>query len=258
MVRRSVSDSIRPLRSGPPGLSTTVAPRVTKKMMAEACRSLVQRRHPSSSQGTGPPADVAGAWTQEVEGEALREPPAVRRETSSTPKTEEKGLPRRPEPQPGSSGWNPSLLTSAGGRPAQGGTEKRRCPRSARDDGGLTSLSPHPPTNASVTHRHGPHQRGIEGLFRLLGAQAEPDRLAGRWRWSHRGTLSWLCSTDWIPESRASKTVSRVNVPKWVKGRGTTVRDEGRESGTRDEGRGRVTTVRDERWRSLTKGQNTL
>ena len=72
--------------------------------------------------------------------------------------------------------------------------------------------------------------------------------------------------------------VSRVNVPKWVKGRGTTVREEERRSGTRDDGPGRGTTVRDEGqrsgtrddgpgrgtmvWdegrRSLLKGQNTL
>ena len=75
-----------------------------KKMVAKACRTLVQSRHPSSPpswpEGTIPPADAAGAWIQEDEGGARREPPAVRRETSSTPKTEEEGPPRGPEPQP--------------------------------------------------------------------------------------------------------------------------------------------------------------
>ena len=63
-----------------------------KKMVAEACRTLVQSRHsspPSWPEGTIPPADAAGAWIQEDERGARREPPAVRRETSSTPKTEE-------------------------------------------------------------------------------------------------------------------------------------------------------------------------
>ena len=59
MGRRSVSDSIRPLRSGPPGLSTPDGPRITKKMVAEACLTLVQSRHPSSPpswpEGTVPP-----------------------------------------------------------------------------------------------------------------------------------------------------------------------------------------------------------
>ena len=49
-----------------------------------------------------------------------------------------------------------------------------------------------------------------------------------------------------------SKTDSRVNVPKWVKGRGTTVQVEGRrseskkQSGSRDGGPGRGTVVPNE------------
>ena len=36
---------------------------------------------------------------------------------------------------------------------------------------------------------------------------------------------------------------SGVNVPKWVEGRGTMVRDEGQRSGTRDDGPGQGTAV---------------
>ena len=138
---------IRPLRSGTPGPSTPVGPRVTKRMMAEACRSLVQSRHPRSlpiwPEGTVHPADAAGAWTQEEEGEALREPPAVRRETSSTPKPREEGSPRGPEPQPGGSKWSPILVALTEGQPDRGRTKERRHSGRARDEGaaGVTITS---------------------------------------------------------------------------------------------------------------------
>ena len=87
-----------------------------KKIVAEASRTLVQSRHPSSPpswlEGTIPPADAAGAWIQEDEGGARREPPAVRGETSSTPKTEDEGPPRGPEPQPWCSRWSQSPVDS--------------------------------------------------------------------------------------------------------------------------------------------------
>ena len=79
MGQRSVSHSIGPLRSGPPGPLTPVGPQITEKMVAETCPTLVQNRHPSSPpsllEGTVPLANAAGAWIQEDEGEALREPP---------------------------------------------------------------------------------------------------------------------------------------------------------------------------------------
>ena len=67
--------------------------------------------------------------------EATTKRPEVHSETSLTQKTEEKGSARRPEPQPGCSGWNPSPVAWAGGQPAQGGTEESRRPCSGRDDG---------------------------------------------------------------------------------------------------------------------------
>ena len=61
---------------------TLVAPWVTKKMLTEACRTLVQVKHPRSPpswpEDTGLLTDVAGAWKQEMEGETLREPPRSR------------------------------------------------------------------------------------------------------------------------------------------------------------------------------------
>ena len=133
-----MSDSIRPLQGWSPGQSTPVATGVMKKMLAEACRTLLQVKHPRSPpslpEDTGLPTDVARALMQEMEGEALREPPAVRRETLWTPKTKEKGSPQKPEPQPGCSAWNPSPVTSPGGRPAHEGTREGRRPRSVRDD----------------------------------------------------------------------------------------------------------------------------
>ena len=47
-------------------------------------------------------------------------------------------------------------------------------------------------------------------------------------------------------ESRASTTGSRVNIEKGVEGRGTTVRDKGRLSRTRNDSPGQGTTFRDE------------
>ena len=83
MEQRSVSDSIRPLQGGSPDPLTPVATRVTKKMLEEACRTLVQVKHPRSPpswpKDTGPPTDVARAWMQEMEGETLKEPHAIRR-----------------------------------------------------------------------------------------------------------------------------------------------------------------------------------
>ena len=102
MGRRSVAEAMRPIRDRAVASSSSTAGPVTERMMAEACETIVQERHPASPpewpKSTGTTAQ--GDWGCSGETEIMQEPPPPRRKTVSTPRPERGGSQRRAEQGP--------------------------------------------------------------------------------------------------------------------------------------------------------------
>ena len=111
MGRRSVAEAIRPIRERAVASSSSAGRTITREMVAEACDTLVQERHPASPP-VWPESDRSPTEDQPVEekGEAgvLAEPPTPQRKLASTPAPQGDGSPGGKERKPESALFSPS------------------------------------------------------------------------------------------------------------------------------------------------------
>ena len=111
MGRRSVAEAIRPIRERAVASSSSAGRTITREMVAEACDTLVQERHPASPP-VWPDSDRSPTEDQPVEekGEAgvLAEPPTPQRKLASTPAPQGDGSPGGKERKPESALFSPS------------------------------------------------------------------------------------------------------------------------------------------------------
>ena len=97
MGRRSVAEAIRPIRERAVASSSSAGGTITREMVAEACDTLVQERHPASppvwpESNRGPMEDQPA---EQREAGVLAEPPTPQRKLASTPE-ERSGSRSRP------------------------------------------------------------------------------------------------------------------------------------------------------------------
>ena len=111
MGRRSVAEAIRPIRERAVASSSSAGRTITREMVAEACDTLVQERHPASPP-VWPESDRSPTEDQPVEekGEVgvLAEPPTPQRKLASTPAPQGDGSPGGKERKPESALFSPS------------------------------------------------------------------------------------------------------------------------------------------------------
>ena len=112
MGRRSVAAAIQPIKDRAVALSSSAADSVTERMVAKACDTLIQEKHPASppewpeDTGTPPQGDQSLPGKTEI----LQEPPPPRRKTASTPRPERGGSPTRAEQGPVQAMFSPSPI----------------------------------------------------------------------------------------------------------------------------------------------------
>ena len=99
MGRRSVAEAIRPIRERAVASSSSAGGTITREMVAEACDTLVQERHPASppmwpESDRGPMEDQPA---EQREAGVLVEPPTPQRKLASTPAPQGDGSPRGTE-----------------------------------------------------------------------------------------------------------------------------------------------------------------
>ena len=110
MGRRSVAEAIRPIRERAVASSSSAGGTITREMVAEACDTLVQERHPASppvwpKSNRGPMEDQPA---EQREARVLAEPPTPQRKLASTPAPQGDGSPRGTERKPESALFSPS------------------------------------------------------------------------------------------------------------------------------------------------------
>ena len=112
MGRRSVAEAIRPIRERAVASSSSAGGTITREMVAEACDTLVQERHPASppvwpESNRGPIEDQPA---EQREAGVLAEPPTPQRKLASTPAPQGDGSPRGTERKPESALFSPSPI----------------------------------------------------------------------------------------------------------------------------------------------------
>ena len=110
MGRRSVAEAIRPIRERAVASSSSAGGTITREMVAEACDTLVQERHPASppvwpESNRGPMEDQPA---EQREAGVLAEPPTPQRKLASTPAPQGDGSLRGTERKPESALFSPS------------------------------------------------------------------------------------------------------------------------------------------------------
>ena len=110
MGRRSVAEAIRPIRERAVASSSSAGGTITREMVAEACDTLVQERHPASppvwpESNRGPIEDQPA---EQREARVLAEPPTPQRKLASTPAPQGDGSPGGTERKPESALFSPS------------------------------------------------------------------------------------------------------------------------------------------------------
>ena len=110
MGRRSVVEAIRPIRKRAVASSSSAETTITREMVAEACNTIIQERHPASPpvwpESSRSPAENQPAGTGETG--ALAEPPPPQRKLTSTPRPQRDGSLRGTERKPESALFSPS------------------------------------------------------------------------------------------------------------------------------------------------------
>ena len=110
MGRRSVAEAIRPIRERAVASSSSAGGTITQEMVAEACDTLIQERHPASPP-VWPESSRSPTENQPAgKGEAgvLAEPPTPQRKLASTPAPQRDGSLRGTERKPESALFSPS------------------------------------------------------------------------------------------------------------------------------------------------------
>ena len=110
MGRRSVAEAIRPIRERAFASSSSAGGTIRREMVAEACDTLVQERHPASppvwpESNRGPIEDQPA---EQREARVLAEPPTPQRKLASTPAPQGDGSPGGTERKPESALFSPS------------------------------------------------------------------------------------------------------------------------------------------------------
>ena len=110
MGRRSVAEAIRPIRERAVASSSSAGGTIMREMVAEACDTLVQERHPASPpvwpEGNRGPIEDQPA--EQSEAGVLAEPPTPQRKLASTPAPQGDGSLRGTERKPESALFSPS------------------------------------------------------------------------------------------------------------------------------------------------------
>ena len=109
MGRRSVAEAIRPIRERAVASSSSAGGTITQEMVAEACDTLIQERHPASPP-VWPESSRSPTENQPAgKGEArvLAEPPPPQRKLASTPAPQRDGSLRGTERKPEAGGAEP-------------------------------------------------------------------------------------------------------------------------------------------------------
>ena len=112
MGRRSVAEAIRPIRERAVASSSSAGGTITQEMVAEACDTLIQERHPASppvwpESGRSPTEDQPA---EKREAGVPAEPPTPQRKLALTPAPQRDGSLRGTERKPESALFSPSLV----------------------------------------------------------------------------------------------------------------------------------------------------
>ena len=125
---------MRPIKDRAVASSSSTARPVIERMMAEACETIIQERHPASPpewpEGTRTTAQGDQGCSGETE--IMQEPPPPRRKTASTPRPERGGSPTRAEQGPVQAMFSPSPVV----RKEKSSASHTYVPESESDGGG--------------------------------------------------------------------------------------------------------------------------
>ena len=202
MGRRSVAEAIRPIRERAVASSSSAGRTITREMVAEACDTLVQERHPASPP-VWPESDRSPTEDQPVEekGEAgvLAEPPTPQRKLASTPAPQGDGSRNRPcsapAPSSGRSRHHPCAAA---------------CPRPRHQRVMRTTSQ----AGRKIRRAVG---RDLQGRWRTIRKRQGPIRRKRQGRSHRQHNWSWPSLMDWtFRPSRRSVICRRGPGPRFT------------------------------------------
>ena len=209
MGRRSVAEAIRPIRERAVASSSSAGGTITRKMVAEACDTLVQERHPASPP-VWPESDRSPTEDQPVEekGEAgvLAEPPTPQRKLASTPAPQGDGS---PEERSGSRSRPCSAPAPSSGR-SRHHPCAAACPRPRHQRVMRTTSQ----AGRKIRRAVG---RDLQGRWRTIRKRQGPIRRKRQGRSHRQHNWSWPSLMDWtFRPSRRSVICLRGPGPRFT------------------------------------------
>ena len=207
MGRRSVAEAIRPIRERAVASSSSAGRTITREMVAEACDTLVQERHPASPP-VWPESDRSPTEDQPVEekGEAgvLAEPPTPQRKLASTPAPQGDGSPGGKERKPESALFSPSPVVGQEQAPSV-------CSRVPETEASERTTSQ---AGRKIRRAVG---RDLQGRWRTIRKRRGPIRRKRQGRSHRQHNWSWPSLMDWtFRPSRRSVICLRGPGPRFT------------------------------------------
>ena len=212
MGRRSVAEAIQPIRERAVASSSSAERTITREMVAEACDTLIQERHPASPpppppvwpESSGSPTESQPAGTGDTG--VLAEPPPPQRKLASTHRPQRDGSLRGTERKPESALFSPSPVFGQEQPPPV-------CSRVPETESSESDASYEPGPKEDPSHLGARPALDLEGDPEA--AELDQRRLEGRNH--HQLNWSWPSITDWtFRPSRRSVTCLRGPVPRFT------------------------------------------
>ena len=205
MGRRSVAEAIRPIRERAVASSSSAGGTITREMVAEACDTLVQERHPASppvwpESNRGPIEDQPA---EQREARVLAEPPTPQRKLASTPAPQGDGSPGGTERKPESALFSPSPVVGQEQAPSV-------CPRPRHQRVMRTTSQARRKIRRAVG-------RDLQGRWRTIRKRQGPIRRKREGRSHRQHNWSWPSLMDWtFRPSRRSVICLRGPGPRFT------------------------------------------
>ena len=208
MGRRSVAEAIRPIRERAVASSSSAGGTITREMVAEACDTLVQERHPASppvwpESNRGPIEDQPA---EQREARVLAEPPTPQRKLASTPAPQGDGSPGGTERKPESALFSPSPVVGQEQAPSV-------CSRVPETEASESDADDEPGQKEDPPVVG----RDLQGRWRTIRKRQGPIRRKREGRSHRQHNWSWPSLMDWtFRPSRRSVICLRGPGPRFT------------------------------------------